>query len=113
MGIAPYAYQRIPRYMEKPKQALFWLGAASSVILGLVIAHVTGTFWMFLLIALAGCVGTYLSVAVLYMLAQIADNSDTIAENSKKQLLALRRLETLLQKTDAPGPSPESAPETH
>ena len=43
MGIAPYAYQRIPRYMEKPKQALFWLGAASSVILGLVIAHVTGT----------------------------------------------------------------------
>ena len=68
---------------------------------------------MFLLIALTGCVGTYLSVAVLYMLAQIADNSDTIAENSKKQLLALRRLETLLQKTDAPGPSPESAPEAH
>ena len=28
--------------------------------------------------------GTYLSVAVLYMLAQIADNSDIIAENSKK-----------------------------
>lgn len=68
---------------------------------------------MFLLIALAGCVGSYLSVAVLYMLAQIADNSDTIAENSKKQLLALRRLETLLQKTDAPGPSTESAPEAH
>ena len=68
---------------------------------------------MFLLIALAGCVGTYLSVAVLYMLAQIADSSDTIAENSKKQLLALSRLETLLQKTDAPGPSPESAPEAH
>ena len=57
--------------------------------------------------------GTYLSVDVLYMLAQIADNSDTIAENSKKQLLALRCLETLLQKTDAPGPSPESAPEAH
>ena len=57
--------------------------------------------------------GTYLSVDVLYMLAQIADNSDTIAENSKKQLLALSRLETLLQKTDAPGPSPESAPEAH
>ena len=57
---------------------------------------------MFLLIALTGCGGTYLSVAVLYMLAQIADNSDTIAENSKKQLLALRCLETLLQKTDAP-----------
>lgn len=52
--------------------------------------------------------GTYLSVDVLYMLAQIADNSDAIAENSKKQLLALSRLETLLQKTDAPGPSPES-----
>lgn len=68
---------------------------------------------MFLLIALDGCVGSYLSVAVLYMLAQIADNSDTIAENSKKQLLALRRLETLLQKTDAPGPSTESAPEAH
>ena len=68
---------------------------------------------MFLLIALAGCVSTYLSVAVLYMLAQIADNSDTIAENSKKQLFALRCLETLLQKTDAPGPSPESAPEAH
>ena len=57
--------------------------------------------------------GTYLSVTVLYMLAQIADNSDTIAENSKKQLLALSRLETLLQKTDAPGPSTESAPEAH
>ena len=57
--------------------------------------------------------GTYLSVDVLYMLAQIADNSDIIAENSKKQLLALSRLETLLQKTDAPGPSPESAPEAH
>ena len=57
--------------------------------------------------------GTDLSVDVLYMLAQIADNSDTIAENSKKQLLALSRLETLLQKTDAPGPSPESAPEAH
>lgn len=57
--------------------------------------------------------GTYLSVAVLYMLAQIADNSDTIAENSKKQLLAPSRLETLLQKTDAPGPSTESAPEAH
>ena len=68
---------------------------------------------MFLLIALTGCVSTYLSVAVLYMLAQIADNSDIIAENSKKQLLALRRLETLLQKTDAPGPSTESAPEAH
>lgn len=68
---------------------------------------------MFLLVALAGCVGSYLSVAVLYMLAQIADNSDTIAENSKKQLLALSRLETLLQKTDAPGPSTESAPEAH
>ena len=47
------------------------------------------------------------------MLAQIADNTDAIAENSKKQLLALRCLETLLQKTDAPGPSPESAPEAH
>ena len=57
--------------------------------------------------------GTYLSVDVLYMLAQIADNSDTIAENSKKQLLALRRLETLLQKTEAPESSSESAPETH
>ena len=57
--------------------------------------------------------GTYLSVAVLYMLAQIADNSDTIAENSKKQLLALRCLETLLQKTEAPESSSESAPETH
>ena len=68
---------------------------------------------MFLLIALTGCVGTYLSVAVLYMLAQIADNSDIIAENSKKQLLALSRLETLLQKTDAPGPSTKSAPEAH
>ena len=102
--------------LEKVKffsQALFWLGAAASVLLGLVVAHVTGTLWMFLLIALAGCVGSYLSVAVLYMLAQIADNSDTIAENSKKQLLALSRLETLLQKTDAPGPSPESAPEAH
>ena len=87
--------------------------AAASVLLGLVVAHVTGTLWMFLLIALTGCVSTYLSVDVLYMLAQIADNSDTIAENSKKQLLALRRLETLLQKTDAPGPSPESAPEAH
>lgn len=61
---------------------------------------------MFLLIALTGCVGAYLSVDVLYMLAQIADNSE-------KQLLALSRLETLLQKTDAPGPSPESAPEAH
>ena len=57
--------------------------------------------------------GTYLSFDVWYMLAQIADNSDAIAENSKKQLLALSRLETLLQKTDAPGPSPESAPEAH
>ena len=68
---------------------------------------------MFLLIALTGCVGTYLSVAVLYMLAQIADNSDTIAENSKKQQLALRCLETLLRKTEAPKSSSESAPETH
>ena len=68
-------------------QALFWLGAAASVLLGLVVAHVTGTLWMFLLIALAGCVGSYLSVAVLYMLAQIADNSDTIAENSKSSCL--------------------------
>ena len=68
---------------------------------------------MFLLIALAGCVSTYLSVAVLYMLAQIADNSDTIAENSKKQQLALRCLETRLRKTDAPKSSSESAPETH
>ena len=57
--------------------------------------------------------GTYLSVAVLYMLAQIVDNSDTIAENSKKQLLALRCLETLLRKTEAPESSSESAPETH
>ena len=68
---------------------------------------------MFLLIALAGCVSTYLSVAVLYMLAQIAHNSDTIAENSKKQQLALRCLETLLRKTEAPKSSSESAPETH
>lgn len=68
---------------------------------------------MFLLIALAGCVGSYLSVAVLYMLAQIADNSDTIAENSKKQLLALRCLETLLQKTDASDSTSDPAPETH
>ena len=68
---------------------------------------------MFLLIALTGCVGSYLSVAVLYMLAQIADNSDTIAENSKKQLLALRCLETLLRKTEAPESSSESVPETH
>ena len=68
---------------------------------------------MFLLIALTGCVSTYLSVAVLYMLAQIADNSDIIAENSKKQLLALRCLETLLRKTEAPKSSSESAPETH
>lgn len=68
---------------------------------------------MFLLIALTGCVGSYLSVAVLYMLAQIADNSDTIAENSKKQQLALRCLETLLRKTEAPKSSSESAPETH
>ena len=85
---------------------MFWLGAAASVLLGLVVAHVTGTLWMFLLIALTGCVGAYLSVAVLYMLAQIADNSDIIAENSKKQLLALSRLETLLQKTDARGHHP-------
>ena len=68
---------------------------------------------MFLLIALTGCVGAYLSVDVLYMLAQIADNSDTIAENSKKQQLALRCLETLLRKTEAPKSSSESAPETH
>ena len=68
---------------------------------------------MFLLIALDGCVSTYLSFAVLYMLAQIADNSDTIAENSKKQQLALRCLETLLRKTEAPKSSSESAPETH
>ena len=47
------------------------------------------------------------------MLAQIADNSDTIAENSKKQLLALRCLETLLRKTEAPESSSESVPETH
>ena len=47
------------------------------------------------------------------MLAQIADNSDTIAENSEKQLLALRCLETLLRKTEAPESSSESAPETH
>ena len=73
----------------------------------------TGTLWMFLLIALTGCVSTYLSVAVLYMLAQIADNSDIIAENSKKQQLALRCLETLLRKTEAPKSSSESAPETH
>ena len=57
--------------------------------------------------------GTYLSVAVLYMLAQIADNSDTIAENSKKQLLALRCLETLLRKTDASDSTSDPAPETH
>ena len=57
--------------------------------------------------------GTYLSVDVLYMLAQIADNSDAIAENSKKQQLALRCLETLLRKTEAPKSSSESAPETH
>ena len=57
--------------------------------------------------------GTYLSVDVLHVLAQIADNSDTIAENSKKQLLALRCLETLLRKTEAPESSSESAPETH
>lgn len=57
--------------------------------------------------------GTYLSVDVLYMLAQIADNSDTIAENSKKQLLALRCLETLLQKTDASDSTSDPAPETH
>lgn len=68
---------------------------------------------MFLLIALTGCVGAYLSVAVLYMLAQIADNSDAIAENSKKQLLALRCLETLLQKTDASDSRSDPAPETH
>ena len=73
----------------------------------------TGTLWMFLLIALTGCVGAYLSVAVLYMLAQIADNSDTIAENSEKQLLALRCLETLLQKTDASDSTSDPAPETH
>ena len=94
-------------------QARIWRRASSSVLLGLVVAHGTGTLWMFLLIALTGCVSTYLSVDVLYMLAQIADNSDIIAENSKKQLLALRCLETLLQKTDAPGTSPESAPEAH
>ena len=57
--------------------------------------------------------GTCLSVDVLYMLAQIADNSDTIAENSKKQLLALRCLETLLQKTDASDSTSDPAPETH
>ena len=57
--------------------------------------------------------GTYLSVDVLYMLAQIADNSDIIAENSKKQLLALSRLETLLQKTDASDSTSDPAPETH
>ena len=57
--------------------------------------------------------GTYLSVDVLYMLAQIADNSDIIAENSKKQLLALSRLETLLQKTDASDSMSDPAPETH
>ena len=57
--------------------------------------------------------GTYLSVDVLYMLAQIADNSDIIAENSKKQLLALSCLETLLRKTEAPESSSESVPETH
>ena len=106
-------FEHIGKKVKFFSQALFWLGAAASVLLGLVVAHVTGTLWMFLLIALDGCVGSYLSVAVLYMLAQIADNSDTIAENSKKQLLALRRLETLLQKTDAPGPSTESAPEAH
>ena len=47
--------------LEKVKffsQALFWLGAAASVLLGLVVAHVTGTLWMFLLIALTGCVST-------------------------------------------------------
>ena len=66
----------------------------------------TGTLWMFLLIALTGCVGSYLSVAVLYMLAQIADNSE-------KQLLALSRLETLLQKTDASDSTSDPAPETH
>ena len=106
-------FEHIGKKVKFFSQALFWLGAAASVLLGLVIAHVTGTLWMFLLIALAGCVGTYLYVAVLYMLAQIADNSDTIAENSKKQLLALRCLETLLRKTEAPESSSESAPETH
>ena len=106
-------FEHIGKKVKFFSQALFWLGAAASVLLGLVVAHVTGTLWMFLLIALTGCFSTYLSVDVLYMLAPIADNSDIIAENSKKQLLALRCLETLLQKTDAPGTSPESAPEAH
>ena len=106
-------FEHIGKKVKFFSQALFWLGAAASVLLGLVVAHVTGTLWMFLLIALTGCVSTYLSVDVLYMLAQIADNSDIIAENSKKQLLALRCIETLLHKTDAPGTSPESAPEAH
>lgn len=38
--------QRCLNTLEKVKffsQALFWLGAAASVLLGLVIAHVTGT----------------------------------------------------------------------
>lgn len=99
-------FEHIGKKVKFFSQALFWLGAAASVLLGLVVAHVTGTLWMFLLIALTGCVGSYLSVAVLYMLAQIADNSE-------KQLLALSRLETLLQKTDASDSTSDPAPETH
>lgn len=104
-------FDHIGRKVKVFAKTLFWLGVVGSIILGLVIANQSDTLWAFLLVAIVGSVASYLSVIVLYMVAQLVDNSDIIAENSQKQLRALSHIEALLQQTDAPKPSYKPAPE--
>ena len=91
-------FEHIGRKAKAFAKALFWIGAIASGILGFVAAIKADSALLFPLITLLGSASAYLSVIVLYVIAQLADNSDILAENSRKQLEALHALQDLLQK---------------
>lgn len=92
-------FEHIGRKAKAFAKALFWIGAIASGILGFVAAIKADSALLFPLITLLGSASAYLSVIVLYVIAQLADNSDILAENSRKQLEALHALQDLLQKS--------------
>lgn len=117
-------FEHIGRKVKVFVKTLFWVEAIAFGILGLTVAIKAENALLFLLIAIGGAVASYLSVIVLYVIAQLVDNSDILVENSRKQLEALRTLQTQLQKlvpaeaaaqapamqTPAGEPEPEAAP---
>lgn len=96
-------FDRIGQKVKTIAKVLFIIGIVVYCIIGIMLAKLYDSFLAFLLVGGIGVLLSYLSVIVLYMLGQLVDNSDTIAENSKKQV---QLLNSILKATQSAAPIP-------